>query len=61
MKIGRAGEGATAARLTWLVPQHHASERARLLLLLVWCPVPLGALLLLLLLVNSRRTNGGNP
>jgi hypothetical protein len=61
VKIGRAGEGATAARLTWLVPHHHAFERARLLLLLVWCPIPLGALLLLLLLVNSRRTNGGNP
>jgi hypothetical protein len=61
VKIGRAGEGATAARLTWLVPHHHAFDRARLLLLLVWCPIPLGALLLLLLLVNSRRTNGGNP
>jgi hypothetical protein len=61
VKIGRAGEGATAARITWLVPHHHAFDRARLLLLLVWCPIPLGALLLLLLLVNSRRTNGGNP
>jgi hypothetical protein len=61
VKIGRAGEGATAARLAWLVPRHRAAERARLLLLLVWCPVPLGALLLLLLLVNSRRTNGGTP
>jgi hypothetical protein len=61
VKIGRAGEGATAARLAWLVPHHRAGERARLLLLLIWCPVPLGALLLLLLLVNSRRTNGGTP
>jgi hypothetical protein len=61
VKIGRAGEGATAARLAWLVPHHRAADHARLLLLLIWCPVPLGALLLLLLLVNSRRTNGGNP
>ena len=61
VRIGRAGEGATAARLAWLIPQHGAVERARLLLLLIWCPIPLGALLLLLLLVNSRRNNGGTP
>jgi hypothetical protein len=61
VKMGRAGEGATAARLAWIVPRHRAFDRARLLLFLVWCPVPLGGLLLLLLLVNSRRTNGGNP
>ncbi len=61
VKIDRAGEGATAARLAWLVPHHRAVGRARLLLLLIWCPIPLGALLLLLLLVNSRRTTGGNP
>lgn len=61
VRIGRAGEGATAARLAWLVPHHSAVQRARLLLLLIWCPIPLGALLLLLLLANSRRTNGGNP
>jgi hypothetical protein len=60
-RIGRAGEGATAARLAWVVPHHRVVERARLLLLLVWCPIPLGALLLLLLLANSRRNNGGNP
>ncbi len=29
VKIGRAGEGATAARLAWLVPHHRAIERAR--------------------------------
>ena len=61
VKIGRAGEGATAARLAWLVPHRRAVESARLLLFLVWCPLPLGALLMLLLLVNSRRTNGGTP
>jgi hypothetical protein len=60
VKLGRAGEGATAARLAWLVPRHRAADRARPLLFLVWCPVPLGALLMLLLLVNSRRTNGGH-
>jgi hypothetical protein len=60
-KLGRAGEGATAARLAWLVPHHSAFDRTRLLLFLVWCPLPLGGLLLLLLLVNSRRTNGGHP
>jgi hypothetical protein len=61
VKIGRAGEGATAARLAWLVPHRRPFDRARLLMLLVWCPIPLGALLLLLLLVTSRRTNGGIP
>ena len=60
VKVVRAGEGATAARIAWLVPHHHALDRARLLELLVWCPIPLGGLMLLLLLVNSRRTNGGN-
>jgi Double sensory domain of two-component sensor kinase len=60
VKIGRVGEGATAARLVWLVPHHRSADRLRPLLLLVWCPVPLGALLLLLLLANSRRNNGGN-
>jgi hypothetical protein len=61
VKIGRAGEGATAARLAWLVPHRRPVDSARLLLFLVWCPIPLGALLLLLLLVNSRRTTGGTP
>ena len=60
VKIGRAGEGATAARLAWVVPRRRAVERARMLTLLVWSSVPLGGLLLLFGLVNSRRTNGGN-
>jgi hypothetical protein len=60
VKVIRAGEGATAARIAWLVPRRHALADARLVSLLVWCPVPLGGLLLLLVLVNSRRTNGGN-
>jgi hypothetical protein len=61
VKIGRAGEGATAARVAWLVPHRRPVDSARLLLFFIWCPIPLGALLLLLLLVNSRRTTGGNP
>ena len=61
VRLARAGDGATAARIAWLVPQHHHAERARLLLLLVWCPVALGALLLLILIANARRTNGGMP
>jgi hypothetical protein len=61
VRITRTGDGATAARLAWLVPRHHRLESARLLSYLIWCPVPLGALLLLLLVVSSRRTNGGNP
>ncbi|HVY40124.1 MAG TPA: hypothetical protein VHM31_19425 [Polyangia bacterium] len=60
VKIGRAGEGATAARLAWVVPRRRAVERARTLTLLLWSSVPLGGLLLLFGLVNSRRTNGGN-
>jgi hypothetical protein len=59
VKVIRAGEGATAARIAWLVPRRHALDDARTVSLLVWCPVPLGALLLLLLLVNTRRINGG--
>jgi hypothetical protein len=61
LTIGRAGEGATAARLAWLVAHPRPFDRARLLVLLIWSPVPLGALLLLLLLITSRRTNGGTP
>ncbi len=61
VRLARAGDGATAARIAWLVPQHHHAERARLLFLLVWCPVALGALLLLILIANARRTNGGMP
>jgi hypothetical protein len=61
VRLARAGDGATAARIAWLVPQHHHAERARLLLLLVWCPVVLGALMMLILIANVRRTNGGMP
>jgi len=61
VKIGRAGEGATAARLAWMVPRRRPIDRARTLTLLLWTPVPLGALFLLLALVTSRRTNGGHP
>ena len=60
VRIGRAGEGATAARLAWVVPHRRAVDRARTLTLLVWSSVPLAGLLLLLGLINSRRTNGGN-
>jgi hypothetical protein len=61
VRLARAGDGATAARIAWLVTQHHHAERARLLSLLVWCPVALGALMLLILIANARRTNGGMP
>ena len=30
VRLARTGEGATAARLAWLVPHHHQFERARL-------------------------------
>ncbi len=60
VKVGRAGEGATAARLAWIVPHRRAIDRARFLTLLVWSPVPIGGLLLLLALVTSRRKIGGN-
>jgi hypothetical protein len=59
VRAARTGDGATAARLAWLVPHHHQFERARVLLFLVWCPVPLGALIFLILIVNARRRNGG--
>ena len=61
VRVERTGGGATAARLAWLVPQHHQFERARSLLFLVWCPVPLCALMFLILIVNARRRNGGIP
>jgi hypothetical protein len=60
VRLARAGDGATAARIAWLVPQHHQAERVRLLMLLVWAPVALGALMLLIL-ISARRTNGGMP
>ena len=40
---------------------HHQFERARALLFLIWCAVPLGALMFLVLIVNARRKNGGSP
>jgi hypothetical protein len=60
-RLSRTGEGATAARLAWLVPHHHQLERARPVLFLIWCAVPLGALMFLILIVNARRRNGGSP
>ena len=61
VRLARTGDGATAARLAWLVPHHHQFERARALVFLLWCPVPLAALMLLIVIVNARRRNGGNP
>jgi hypothetical protein len=61
VRVARTGEGATAARLAWLVPFHYQFERARVPLFLVWFPVPLCALMLLILIVNARRRNGGTP
>jgi hypothetical protein len=61
VRLARTGDGATAARLAWLVPHHHQFERARSLLFLIWCAVPLGALMFLILIVNARRRNGGSP
>src|SRR5262245_28550016 len=60
-RLERTGQGATAARLAWLVPHHHQFERARLLVFLIWCPVPLAALMSLIVMVNARRRNGGSP
>jgi hypothetical protein len=31
------------------------------LVFLIWCPVPLAALMFLIVIVNARRRNGGNP
>ena len=59
VRLARAGDGATSARLAWLVPHHHQFERARILSLLAWSPVPLCALMYLMLIVNARRRNGG--
>jgi hypothetical protein len=59
-RMTRTSEAANSARVAWLIPWHHHLERARLLLTLVWAPVALGAALLLILIVDRRRTNGGN-
>ena len=47
VRLARTGDGATAARLAWLVPHHHQFERARMLSFLIWSPIPLGALMFL--------------
>jgi len=60
VRVARTGEGATAARLAWLVPMHHQFERARTLLFLIWSPIPLCAVMFLVLIVNARRRNGGS-
>jgi hypothetical protein len=61
VRLARTGDGATAARLAWLVPHHQQFENVRSLAFLVWCPVPLSALMFLVLIVNTRRRNGGSP
>jgi hypothetical protein len=59
-RVARTGEGATAARLAWAgAAPPRVRARARLLFL-VWCPVPLAALMFLILIVNARRRNGGS-
>lgn len=58
-RIVRTGDAATAARVAWMIPDHHDRDRARVLTLLIWCPIPFG-LLMLLLVFSSRRTNGGS-
>jgi hypothetical protein len=62
VRVARTSEAATGARVAWLVPLHHQADRARPLVLLIWCPVVLGAFMFSLLILNSRRvTNGGRP
>ena len=61
VRVVRTGEAATAARVAWLVPYQHQLDRVRVLSFLVWAPLLPGALLLLLLIAHSRRTNGGSP
>jgi hypothetical protein len=58
-RIVRTGDAATAARVAWMIPDHYQGDRARVLTLLIWCPIPFG-LLMLLLVFSSRRTNGGS-
>jgi hypothetical protein len=60
VRVARTGEGATAARLAWLVPMHHQLDHARTLLFLIWSPIPLCAVMFLILIVNARRRNGGS-
>jgi hypothetical protein len=60
VRVARTGDAATSARVAWLVPHQHQRDRVRLLSLIVWSPLLPGAILLLLLL-NARRTNGGTP
>jgi hypothetical protein len=60
VKVIRTGPAATAARVAWLVPYHHQIDKTRLLRLLVWAPLALGALLFLLLLATSQRNHGGS-
>jgi hypothetical protein len=60
VRVARTGPAATAARVAWVVPYHHNAEKTRLITILIWAPVALGALLYLLLIVTSQRTHGGN-
>jgi len=60
-RMTRTSEAANSARVAWLVPRYHHLDRVRPLLFLVWGPVALGACMLLILIVDRRRTNGGNP
>lgn len=60
VKVIRTGPAATAARVAWLVPYHQQADKTRLLRILVWAPLALGALLFLLLLATSQRNHGGS-
>jgi hypothetical protein len=61
VRVARASEAATGARVAWLVPLHQHADRAVALRLLLWCPLLLGAVMFLLLMLNLPRTYGGSP
>jgi len=54
-RVTRLGNSAVAAKLVWMVPHHHRSNTVRLLKLSIWTPSLAASLILLLLLVVSRR------
>lgn len=59
VRVARTGPTAMAARVAWAIPARHHADKTRLLALLVWAPLALGALLFLLLVFPSQRTHGG--
>ncbi len=54
-RVSRVNESVAAAKVVWVIPQHHQAQRIYPLKLLIWTPSLAAALILALTMVVSRR------